>query len=201
MFVETIIDNLFEVLYICVWFMFLGTIFYEIFIIPLKRKLAVLYYVVHNTNKNNNSFNQTITNKLIDIQDRIQLISDKLEKNEDNTEEINHIGNLNELPPQTHITFPHFLIISTSVCRDPTICLLSGALSSLLGVDLGTCLAFEAAKKRFIIYIENNKLVKNDILILNSTLMNLFNITHNNYTLKLSDCETFIKPHLKNIHR
>jgi hypothetical protein len=206
--IDATIDCIFEALYIFSWFLLLWTIFYKEFIVPLKRKQTLLNYAIYTIRNKIISYkdlNKQLTIQLLEIQEEIQLITHKLEKKHSKKRESNHeditTSNISiELPPQKDIIFPHFFIITTSNYRDPTIGVISNALANLLDLIAGTALPLEDVKKKFIIYIQNNKLVKNDIIILNSSLMNLFNITHNNYKLKLSDCETYIKPHLKNIH-
>jgi hypothetical protein len=211
---DIVCDALFEAVYICCWFSFLSTIFYNVYIKSLKYREYLLYReIYHNRKLNNNDTiirDDEIILKLTNIQHTVQKIEDKIYNLEINStndivDECSFESNINiKLPPQTHITFPHFLIISTNICKDPTICLLSASLSNILGLDLGTCLSIESVINRFINYIENNKLVKDDILILNLNLKQLFGIDSidtKNYKLKLSECETYLKPHLKNIHR
>jgi hypothetical protein len=205
---SSIIDATFEALYIAAWVLLLWTIIYKEFIVPLKRKQALLNYAIYTVRNKINSYkllNKQLITQLLEIQEEIQLITHNLEKKHSkkrkfNSEDISTSNISIELPPQKDIIFPHFFIITTSNYRDPTIGVISNALANILDLIAGTALPLEDVKKKFIIYIQNNKLVKNDIIILNSALMNLFNITHNNYKLKLSDCETYIKPHIKNIH-
>lgn len=205
---SSIIDATFEALYIAAWVLLLWTIIYKEFIVPLKRKQALLNYTIYTVRNKINSYkllNKQLITQLLEIQEEIQLITHNLEKKHSkkrkfNSEDISTSNISIELPPQKDIIFPHFFIITTSNYRDPTIGVISNALANILDLIAGTALPLEDVKKKFIIYIQNNKLVKNDIIILNSALMNLFNITHNNYKLKLSDCETYIKPHIKNIH-
>jgi hypothetical protein len=210
--IDITIDAIFEAFYICCWFSFLSTIFYNIYIIPLKYKQYILYssiIKIRNILNSNYVIDEELSKQLYSIQEGIQFINNKLDKKWQRKYECNHIeenivDNCSDLPEQTHITFPHFLIISTNICRDPTICLLSCGLSSILGLDLGTCLSLDSVKKRFISYIETNKLINNDKIILNSNLKQLFGIMtddNNNYVLKLSDYELYLTPHLKNVHR
>jgi hypothetical protein len=210
--IDIIIDAIFEAFYICCWFSFLSTIFYKIYILPIKYKQSILYYSIckiRHILTYDHVIDEEIKTHLIKLQEGIEIINNKLDKTYSKKYDYNFKEEvINEsssnLPPQTHVTFPHFLIISTNTCRDPTICLLSGGLSSILGLDLGTCLSLESVNKRFINYLETNKLIQNNNIILNSSLKQLFGISSNdefNYKLNLCDYELYLKYHLKNVHR
>lgn len=215
--IDIICNSLFEALYICLWFSFLGSIFYNAFIQPLKYRQFILYRsicklrnIIHIDKNMYEQDDKEVTTQLFEIRNRLQDILCKLDKDELIDYSLSD-NETNTIPPQTHITFPHFMIIPSTLCKEPTTCLISHVMSNMLGLDIGYCMTFDLLKKRFITYIENNNLVKNDILILNLNLKQLFgilnppdNLTSSNninYKLKLSECESYLRPHVKNIHK
>lgn len=215
--IDVICDSLFEVLYICLWFSFLGSIFYNAFIQPLKINQHILYRSIckirNIINIDKNIYEQDdkeVTTQLFEIQNILQDILCKLNKDKLIDDSLS-VNESNAVPPQTHITFPHFMIIPSTLCKEPTTCLISNVMSNMLGLDVGYCMTFDNLKKRFITYIENNNLVKNDILVLNLNLKQLFGISNPtdklsssnniNYKLKLSECESYLRPHVKNIYK
>lgn len=210
--IETICDAVFEAVYICCWFSFLAYIFHKTYIQPLNYKQYLLFRSI---NKIRNIIDidcvpdEELTNQLIEIQYTLHKVINKL--NVLTNKKVKKVvksefgpDDTYSLPPQTHIVFPHFMIMPANLCKVPNVCLLSCDLSNLLGLDLGSCLTVEGTIKRFVSYIETNKLEDNDILILNSNLKQLFGIIGDdniNYKLKLSNCEIYLAPHLKQIHR
>lgn len=198
--IDIILDSTFEAVYICCWFSFLGTIFYKVYVEPLQHKQLLLYSSmckIRNILAIDDDSNEKITKQLIDIQSRLQKLIKIMDESNSTIKEETH-----ELPPQNHIIFPHFMIYPAKSQNYKESYLLSCNLSKFLDLKLGTTyLNLDDIKNIFINHIIRNNLVKDNELIMKPNIEELFGITDNTYKLKLSECEHYLRPHLKNKHR
>lgn len=203
---DIILDSTFEAVYICCWFSFLGTIFYKIYVEPLKYKQLLLYSSIckiRNILTIDNDSNQEITIQLNDIQSRLQKIIKIMDEFDSEIEEdvstLDKYEQDSDIPIQSHITFPHFIIYPPKKRDDEETYLLSCNLSKFLGVKMGaTCTSLNNITDTFIKFVNANLVVKNDTLLMIPSVKELFGITDNDIKIKISECYLYLKPHLKN---
>jgi hypothetical protein len=203
---DIILDSTFEAAYICCWFSFLGTIFYKLYVEPLKYKQLLLYSSIckiRNILNIDHASNQEITIQLTDIQSRLQkLIQSIDDSNSEIEEDVSTLDNSKQdidIPIQSHIIFPHFIIYPQKKRDDEEIYLLSCNLSKFLGIKMGaTCMSLDKITDTFIKFVNANLVVKNDTLLMIPSVKELFGITDNSHKIKISECCFYLKPHLKN---
>ena len=184
----------------------LGTIFYKLYVEPLKYKQLLLYSSIckiRNILNIDHASNQEITIQLTDIQSRLQkLIQSIDDSNSEIEEDVSTLDNSKQdidIPIQSHIIFPHFIIYPQKKRDDEEIYLLSCNLSKFLGIKMGaTCMSLDKITDTFIKFVNANLVVKNDTLLMIPSVKELFGITDNSHKIKISECCFYLKPHLKN---
>ncbi len=207
--IDSLFDATFEAVYIFCWFSFLGTIFYEVYVLPLNNNQILLYSFIckiRNILFIDKDSNKQIKKQLTDIQCQLQKLINQIEKyemdKENETQEENEKqekNNDNLMLSKKHILFPHFMIYSSKMKNCKESYLLSYNLSNFLGLNSGTtCTSIDSIKNIFIDFVKTNNFVKNDELIMAPIIKELFGILDDNCKLKLTDCESYLKPHLKN---